>query len=227
MAEATDNPEEKKAAENRLALLTPIAKALMTETGVEAAKHGMQVFGGHGYIAEHGMEQIARDARIASLYEGTTEIQSIDLLARKVLGSKLSLLTALTDEIQGYVQENQQHAQFSQQVEQVRQLTEQWLTLTQTIQTQAQHSANEIGAASVDYLFFSGYVVSAYLWLKMAVTAQQKIEAGDSDPFYAAKIKTAQFFFARILPRTATHIANIQAGGESLFLLTPEEFKFD
>ena len=75
----------------------------MTETGVEAAKHGMQVFGGHGYIAEHGMEQIARDARIASLYEGTTEIQSIDLLARKVLGSKLGLLTALTDEIQGFV----------------------------------------------------------------------------------------------------------------------------
>jgi alkylation response protein AidB-like acyl-CoA dehydrogenase len=227
IAEATDNPEEKKAAEDRLALLTPIAKALMTETGVEAAKHGMQVFGGHGYIAEHGMEQIARDARIASLYEGTTEIQSIDLLARKVLGSKLGLLTALTDEIQGFVKEHQQHAQFNQQVAQVSQLTEQWLELTKTIQAQAQQSANEIGAASVDYLYFSGYVVSSYLWLKMAITAQQKIEEGNTDPFYAAKIKTAQFFFARILPRTSTHVANIQVGGESLFLLTPEEFKFD
>jgi len=227
IAEATDSPEEKKAAEDRLALLTPIAKALMTETGIEAAKHGMQIFGGHGYIAEHGMEQIARDARIASLYEGTTEIQSIDLLARKVLGSKLGLLTALTDEIQGFVKEHQQHVQFSQQVAQVSQLTEQWLKLTRTIQEQAQQSANEIGAASVDYLYFSGYVVSAYLWLKMAITAQQKIEEGNTDPFYAAKIKTAQFFFARILPRTSTHFANIQAGGESLFLLEPEEFKFD
>ncbi len=227
IAEATDSPEEKKAAEDRLALLTPIAKALMTETGIEAAKHGMQIFGGHGYIAEHGMEQIARDARIASLYEGTTEIQSIDLLARKVLGSKLGLLTALTGEIQGFVKEHQQHAQFNQQVAQVSQLTEQWLELTKTIQAQAQQSANEIGAASVDYLYFSGYVVSSYLWLKMAITAQQKIEEGNTDPFYAAKIKTAQFFFARILPRTSTHVANIQAGGESLFLLTPEEFKFD
>ncbi|POU24970.1 acyl-CoA dehydrogenase [Acinetobacter sp. ACNIH3] len=227
IAEATDSPEEKKAAEDRLALLTPIAKALMTETGIEAAKHGMQVFGGHGYIAEHGMEQIARDARIASLYEGTTEIQSIDLLARKVLGSKLGLLTALTDEIQGFVKEHQQDVQFSQQVAQVSQLTEQWLKLTKTIQEQAQQSANQIGAASVDYLYFSGYVVSAYLWLKMAITAQQKIEEGNTDPFYAAKIKTAQFFFARILPRTSTHLANIQAGGESLFLLEPEEFKFD
>lgn len=227
IAEATDSPEEKKSAEDRLALLTPIAKALMTETGIEAAKHGMQIFGGHGYIAEHGMEQIARDARIASLYEGTTEIQSIDLLARKVLGSKLGLLTALTDEIQGFVKEHQQHVQFSQQVAQVSQLTEQWLKLTRTIQEQAQQSANEIGAASVDYLYFSGYVVSAYLWLKMAITAQQKIEEGNTDPFYAAKIKTAQFFFARILPRTATHTANILVGGESLFLLEPEEFKFD
>lgn len=227
IAEATEDADEKKAAEDRLALLTPIAKALMTETGLEAAKHGMQVFGGHGYIAEHGMEQIARDARIACLYEGTTEIQSIDLLARKVLGSKLSLLTALTDEIQAYVKEHQQHPQLSQYVQQVGELTDQWLELTQLIQTQAQKSANEIGAASVDYLYFSGYVVFAYLWLKMAIVAQQKIYEGQSDPFYPAKVKTAQFYFERILPRTCSHRANIQAGGESLFLLDPEEFKFD
>lgn len=227
IAEATDNAGERKAAEDRLALLTPIAKALMTETGIEAAKNGMQVFGGHGYIAEHGMEQIARDARISSLYEGTTEIQAIDLLARKVLGSNLSLLTALTDEIQAYVKEYQQHPEFSHYVQQVGQLTEQWLELTQFIQTQAQISANEIGAASVDYLYFSGYVVFAYLWLKMAIVAQQKIDEGQSDPFYPAKVKTAQFYFERILSRTSTHRANIQAGGQSLFLLGVDAFKFD
>ena len=227
IAEATDNAGERKAAEDRLALLTPIAKALMTETGIEAAKNGMQVFGGHGYIAEHGMEQIARDARISSLYEGTTEIQAIDLLARKVLGSNLSLLTALTDEIQAYLKEYQQHPEFSHYVQQVGQLTEQWLELTQFIQTQAQTSANEIGAASVDYLYFSGYVVFAYLWLKMAIVAQQKIDEGQSDPFYPAKVKTAQFYFERILSRTSTHRANIQAGGQSLFLLGVDAFKFD
>lgn len=227
IAEATQDPVEKKAADDRLALLTPIAKALMTETGLEAAKHGMQVFGGHGYIAEHGMEQIARDARIACLYEGTTEIQSIDLLARKVLGSNLSLLTALTDEIQVYVKTHQSHPQLAKYVKQVGDLTEQWLELTNFIQQKAQSSANEIGAASVDYLYFSGYIVFAYLWLQMAVVAQQKIDAGQNDPYYPAKVKTAQFYFERILPRTISHRANIEAGAVSLFLLSPDEFKFD
>lgn len=227
ISEATDDAEEKKAADDRLALLTPIAKALMTETGLEAAKHGMQIFGGHGYIAEHGMEQIVRDAHIACLYEGTTEIQSIDLLARKVLGSKLSLLTALTDEIKAYLKEQQAHPQLAGYVQQVGELTDQWLELTQLIQTQAQKSANDIGAASVDYLYFSGYVVFAYLWIKMAVVAQRRIEEGQNDPYYPAKVKTAQFYFERILPRTCSHRGNIMAGGQSLFLLDPTEFKFD
>ena len=226
IAEASENAAEKQQAEDRLALLTPIAKAFMTETGLEATKHGMQIFGGHGYIAEHGMEQIARDARIACLYEGTTEIQSIDLLARKILGSKLALLHPLTDEIQAFIQANQQHHAFALQFDQLSTLVKQWLELTHLVEEQAKISANEIGAASVDYLYFSGYVVFAYLWLKMALVAEEKAQ-NSQDPFYLAKVKTSQFYFERILPRTLTHRGNILAGSQSLYLLTPDEFKFD
>lgn len=227
IAELSTDEVEKGAAENKLALLTPIAKAFMTEIGVESAKHGMQIFGGHGYIAEHGMEQIARDARISSLYEGTTEIQSIDLLARKVIGSKGALLTALTDEIQDFVKQNQTNETIQPMLAKLDQLVQQWLELTKQVQEKAQISPDEIGAASVDYLYFSGYVLFAYLWAKMALVAQSKIDLGSNDEFYVAKIATAQFYFARILPRTLTHVALIQAGAESLFKLTPEAFKFD
>ncbi|WP_122901228.1 acyl-CoA dehydrogenase C-terminal domain-containing protein [Acinetobacter sp. B51(2017)] len=226
LAEASSSDSEKQQAEDRLALLTPIAKAFMTETGLEATKHGMQIFGGHGYIAEHGMEQVMRDARIACLYEGTTEIQAIDLLARKVLGSQLALLHPMTDEIQAFIQNHQQHTQFATQFKQLGDLVSQWLELTQFVEQQAKTSANEIGAASVDYLYFSGYVVFAYLWLKMALVAADKAQ-DSQDPFYVAKIKTSQFYFERILPRTLTHRGNIVAGSQSLYLLSPDEFKFD
>ena len=226
LAEASSSDSEKQQAEDRLALLTPIAKAFMTETGLEATKHGMQIFGGHGYIAEHGMEQVMRDARIACLYEGTTEIQAIDLLARKVLGSQLTLLHPLTDEIQAFIQDQQQHTQFATQFKQLGDLVAQWLELTYFVEQQAKTSANEIGAASVDYLYFSGYVVFAYLWLKMALVAADQAQHSQ-DPFYTAKIKTSQFYFERILPRTLTHRGNIMAGSQGLYLLSPDEFKFD
>lgn len=227
MAEFSNNEDEKKQAENKLALLTPIAKAFMTETGVESAKHGMQIFGGHGYIAEHEMEQIARDARIACLYEGTTEIQAIDLLARKVIGSKGNLLKVLTDEIQEFTTQHQQHDKFSAQVQQLEQLVKEWLELTRDVVDKMQQRPEEIGAAAVDYLYFSGYTVFAYLWAKMAIVAEDKIAQGDTDPYYPAKVATAQFYYSRILNRTLTHAAMIRSGMDTLFELNPEQFKFD
>ncbi len=226
IAESADTEASRLLAENKLALLTPIAKAFMTEMGIEAAKHGMQVFGGHGYIAEHGMEQVARDARISSLYEGTTEIQSIDLLARKVLGTQGQLLKGMTDEIQHFLGEQQQ-PKFKVHVDQLDELVRQWIELTQVIEEKSKQAKVEIAAASVDYLYFSGYVVFAYLWLKMAVIAQYQIDQGSTDAFYSAKVATAQFYFERILPRTLTHFANIHAGSSSLYQLSPEQFKFD
>lgn len=227
IADLSTDELEQKNAEDKLALLTPIAKAFMTELGVESAKHGMQIFGGHGYISEHGMEQIARDVRISTLYEGTTEIQAVDLLVRKIIGSKGNLLLLLTDEIKNFLNMNQGNKITQPMLSKLEQVVNHWIDLTESLQNKVTNNLDEVGAAAVDYLYFSGYAVFAYLWAKMAVIAQEKIEQGTKDEFYFAKVSTAQFYFDRILPRTLMHAALIQANSESLYSLSPELFKFD
>lgn len=227
MAAFTEDKSEKEQLDNLLSLLTPIAKAFLTEMGVEAAKHGQQVFGGHGYISEHGMEQLARDMRIACLYEGTTEIQAIDLLARKVLASKSVLLNNFTDIITQFITDHQGHTVIDPMLYKLSELVSEWHSLTHSIAEKGINNADEIGAASVDYLYFSGYVTIAYLWAKMAFVAQIQIDAGSTDEFYQAKVATAQFYYAKILNRTKTHTANILEGGEVLFSIAVDAFKFD
>ncbi|QER40240.1 acyl-CoA dehydrogenase [Acinetobacter suaedae] len=227
IAKLSNDESEKKIAEDKLALLTPIAKAFMTEMGVESAKNGMQVFGGHGYIAEHGMEQIARDVRISTLYEGTTEIQSIDLLFRKVLGSKGELIKLLIEEIKEETQHIPQHEEIASMYIKLENLVKEWHELTTYIQEELSSNPVEVGTISVDYLYFSSYVIFAYLWLKMAMAAQDKISQESTDEFYPAKIATAEFYFERILPRTLVHAELIKSQTKSLFKLSPHQFKFD
>lgn len=224
-AETAESASDREAADNMLALLTPIAKAFLTEGGVESAKHGMQVFGGHGYIAEHGMEQLARDVRISTLYEGTTEIQALDLLNRKVLNSNGALLEPCFEMIQNFVQAHADQAQYTTRLQQ---LVQEWKALTAQIQSVAKQNPDEIGAASVDYLYFSAYVILAYFWAKMAILAKQTLAEGTSEQaFYQAKIATADFYYAKILNRTKTHAANILQGSAVLMALQPDDFKFD
>jgi alkylation response protein AidB-like acyl-CoA dehydrogenase len=217
--------ELRQHADEILSFLTPIAKAFLTETGLEAANKGVQVFGGHGFIAEHGMEQIVRDTRIACLYEGTTEIQAQDLLGRKILGSNGALLSNFIDIVAKFCKEQHNHAQFAPQISRLTELLQQWAELTKSIADKAQHNAEEIGAAAVDYLYFSGYVTLAYFWANMAVLAQQKLDQGSSESgFYNAKIATAQFYFDKILPRTQTHASSISSGLSSLFAIAADDF---
>lgn len=218
--------EERQAADNLLSFLTPIAKAFLTETGYESANKGVQVFGGHGFISEHGMEQIVRDTRISCLYEGTTEIQALDLLGRKVLQSQGALLRDFTKIVHKYCESQQENAQMAQFIEPLAKLNKQWLDITTLIGQKAMQNPDEAGAVAVDYLFFSGYVSLAYFWAKMADIAQQQIAQGSTDPFYTAKIKTAQFYFAKLLPRVHGHLAVMNSGGESLMALDVDEFVF-
>jgi len=214
-------------ANDKLALLTPIAKAFLTEMGMECASHGVQVYGGHGFIKEWGMEQIMRDTKISCLYEGTTGIQALDLLARKVLGSKGQLLEAFAAEVIPFCQQNSTDESMKEFVEPMLKSLEQWQKLTQTIGAKAMTNPDEIGAASVDYLMFSGYVTLAYFWARMAKTAQLKLAQGTDDTkFYQAKIKTAQFYFQRMLPRSKGHVACILNGADSLMALDSEDFIF-
>ncbi|MDG9949439.1 acyl-CoA dehydrogenase C-terminal domain-containing protein [Acinetobacter ursingii] len=225
--ESSSDEAQKKLSDELLAFLTPIAKAFLTESGNESAKHGVQIFGGHGFIVEHGMEQIVRDARISTLYEGTTEIQSLDLLARKVLKSEGKLLKNMTDLIDQFVEENQSNSSLKTYLDQLSKLKNEWLEITKHIAVKAQHNPEEIGAASVDYLYYSSYIVFAYLWARMAKVAQQKLDQGTTEQkFYAAKLKTAQFFYDKLLNRTQQHAASIKTGAESVMALDAEDFAF-
>ena len=219
--------EERKAADNLLSLLTPIAKAFLTETGSESAKHGVQVFGGHGFISEHGMEQIVRDTRIACLYEGTTEIQALDLLGRKVLGTQGGMLKDFTKIIQQFVDTNQDNLALAELIEPLATLNKEWGDLTMQIGKRSMQNPDEVGAAAVDFLYFSGYVTLAYLWARMAVVAQEKLNAGTTEiDFYNAKITTARFYFKKILPRVRSHVEVIAGGVEPLLALDAEHFAF-
>jgi len=211
--------EEAKAADDLLAFLTPIAKAFVTETGYEAANLGLQVYGGHGFIKEWGMEQIVRDARIAMLYEGTTGIQALDLIGRKVLGSGGKLLMGFTDLVGAFCDEHTDEAD-AEFISVLRCYKDDWLELSLKIGEKAMQNPDEAGAAAVDYLMYSGYVTLAYFWARMAVMARQKIAAADGDAsFYEAKLMTARFYYERLLPRTLSHKQALLSGSDNLMAM--------
>ncbi|WP_421683468.1 acyl-CoA dehydrogenase [Stutzerimonas urumqiensis] len=221
------SPDEGKRqeAEGLLAFLTPICKAFMTETGLEVTNHGMQVFGGHGYIREWGMEQLVRDARIAPIYEGTNGIQALDLLGRKVLGSQGKLMLGFTKQVHRFCEANAGHAAFGAQVAELARLNKQLGEVTTRIGMAAMKNPDEVGAAALDYLMYCGYFILGYLWLRMAMVAREKLEQGAGETgFYEAKLATCDFYFKRLLPRTAAHLAAIEAGSESLMKLPAEYF---
>jgi len=225
IAHRSPHETERTAAESLLALLTPIAKGFLTEAGVESAYLGMQVFGGHGYIAEWGMEQNLRDARISTLYEGTTGIQALDLLGRKVLGSQGKTLMSFTAIVHKFCKANADNAALKEFIEPLSQLNQEWGETTMKIGMAAMKNPDEAGAASVDYLMYSGYVTLAYLWAAQAQVAAQKLAAGTTEQgFYTAKLQTARFYFQRILPRTRMHVAAMQSGAGNLLEMNEADF---
>ncbi len=152
--------------------LTPIVKACLTEWGVECTYHALQCFGGHGYIAEHGMEQLARDARITTLYEGTTGIQALDLLGRKILQLQGEGLKLFLRQVERFCQEHAGHAALADFIPPLREKAAQWQSLTMHIGQRAAANPDEVGAASYDYLMYSGYVVLAYWWARSVAAAE-------------------------------------------------------
>lgn len=223
----TSDESERLEAETQLAFLTPIAKAFLTETGFESANQGLQIFGGHGYISEWGMEQNVRDSRISMLYEGTTGIQALDLLGRKVLMTQGESLKSFTKVVHKFCESQAENKPMQAFINPLARLNQEWADLTMRVGMKAMQNREEVGAASVDYLMYSGYITMAYLWARMAVTAQEKLVEGEGDgAFYAAKIKTARFYFERILPRTLTLEATIDSGADNLLEMDETEFSF-
>jgi alkylation response protein AidB-like acyl-CoA dehydrogenase len=207
-----NHPDEAKRdeAEEMVALLTPIVKAFTTDNAWLATSHCMQVFGGHGFIAEWGMEQYVRDSRINMIYEGTNTIQSLDLLGRKVLGNKGATLKKLGAMMEGFAEECEGIEAMKEFIEPMLKAAELQATLTFEIGSAAQTNPEVVGAAAVDYMRVAGHAVFAYWWARMAKIALEKQDSGDD--FYKAKLQTARFYFAKLLPEIETCAATTRTG---------------
>jgi len=218
-AKYSEDAAVRKRSEELVALLTPVAKAFLTDLGLESTVHGQQVFGGHGYIREWGQEQLVRDVRITQIYEGTNGIQALDLMGRKVVASGGAYYRLFSDEIRQFIASA--GSELDEFAKPLAASLDQLDGLTEWVLEQAKGNPNEIGAASVEYLHAFGYVAYAYMWALMARAA----EAGEGDEaFYSGKLGTARFYFARLLPRVDSLVASVKAGSESLYLLDAEQF---
>ncbi len=205
------DPAVREHADNLLSLLTPIAKGFLSEVCIEATSYGIQVFGGHGYIREWRQEQHFRDARITSIYEGTSGIQGLDLLGRKILSSRGKALEPFITQVLGFCK---QHSA-SPYASIVEKQMHAWIGLTTELGMKAMKDPDEVNAAAYEYLMFAGYSVLAWVWAQSDVVASAALAqapAGADATFYREKRDTAKFFFERLLPRTTALAAGIRAG---------------
>jgi len=212
------HPDEKvrQDSDELLALLTPIVKAFLTDNGFQATVLCQQVFGGHGYIKEWGMEQFVRDARINMIYEGTNTVQSLDLLGRKVLGNNGATLKKFGKLVAALVEEEGVNEKMAEFINPLAYLGEQMTKFTTEIGFRGMQNPDEVGAAAVDYLRVAGHLVFGYFFARMASVALKKIAEGSTDPFYQAKLQTARFYFAKLFPETATLMRTARAGAKPL-----------
>ena len=230
-AAAEGDQAKYKEYDNKLGFFTPILKGFLTEMGLEAANLGVQVFGGHGYVKEHGMEQIVRDARISTLYEGTTGIQALDLLGRKVLlGSKGKCVRDFTLTMLKFARPHMlARTPLGAMARNLGLRAAEWNVLTTAIMLRAPKDRELVGAASVDYLMYSGYVMMGYYWALQAAKAEELLASGEgaeSEEFYRAKLQTAEFYFERMMPRANSHRSGALSSTRSVMQMDNEHFAF-
>jgi alkylation response protein AidB-like acyl-CoA dehydrogenase len=218
-AKFSDDAATRQRAQELVVLLTPVAKAFLTDMALETTVHGQQIFGGHGYIREWGQEQLIRDCRITQIYEGTNGIQALDLLGRKVVGSGGAFYKHFAEEIKAFT--DSADASLAEFVEPLKAAITNLEQMTVDLLERAKDNPNEVGAASVEYLHVFGYTAYAYMWALMGRTA---LSRQDQDVFYKTKLGTARFFFARLLPRIYSLTASVKAGSESLYMLDADQF---
>ena len=221
IAKFSDDPEEKKNAEAMVALLTPVAKAYMTDRALDTCITGQQVFGGHGYIREWGQEQLVRDTRITQIYEGTNGVQAMDLMGRKVVANDGQLFEIFASEVTRFIDAELDNPAITHLLKPLAASLERLSDATEFVITSAQNDRNAIGAAAVDYLDLFGLTAYAYIWAKMAKVAAAK---ADADDFYAVKVKTANFYFSRLLPQTVSLLESIKSGSDEMMSLNQDQF---
>jgi len=217
----------RKAAGKRAALLIPIVKAFFTDMGQEVASHAVQVYGGHGFIREWGIEQLMRDSRITQLYEGTNGIQALDYIRRKVLGDGGAELSSLQAELSELCDAHVARPALAALATTVQSRLGEWRELSAEVIAASQRDVQEIGAVSVDFLQYSAYVLLAGFWLQAAARAQDALESATGEPaFYQAKLQSADFYLRRVLPRASSHREALLGGATCLMVMDEASFAF-
>ncbi|MGH1483235.1 MAG: acyl-CoA dehydrogenase C-terminal domain-containing protein [Geminicoccales bacterium] len=226
ISEKHPDPEVRQAADDLVALMTPIIKAYFTDEGFHNAHLGIQCMGGHGYIAEWGMEQLLRDARITLLYEGANGVQALDLIGRKLPSHFGRLLRRFFHPVMALIEEHQTDQDLQEFVLPLAKAFSRLQQVTLHVAQQGLKNPDEAGAASVDYLRLFALVSLAFMWTKMVKVAREKLKAGANGDasFYEAKIATARFFMTKILPENSALFAQIMAGAEPIMAFEDDAF---
>ncbi len=226
IAHRGDNEKDRQTAADILGLMTPILKGVLTDKGFDHAVMAQQVFGGHGYIEEHGMSQYVRDARIAMIYEGANGIQALDLVGRKLALNGGRAITALFKEIGDFCEENRSDEKLVTYTKGLKKGLNDLQAATMWFMGNAMAKPDNAGAGSTDYMHLFGLVVLGYMWAKIAKTAEEKLAAGDTarETYLKNKLVTATFFMERIMPETALRKARIEAGADTLMALDAAAF---
>jgi alkylation response protein AidB-like acyl-CoA dehydrogenase len=221
--ERSTDKAEAQAAEDLVALLIPVFKAFGTDIGFDCANIGVQVFGGHGFIREHGMEQYVRDARITQLYEGTNGIQALDLVGRKMSAHFGRYMRRFFQPVSDYIEERQDNAELAEFIQPLAKVFGRLQRSSAWIAQNGMGNPDEAAAASSDYLRLFGLTALAYLWTRMAEVSLDKLD-GEEARFYQAKVDTARFYMQRLLPQSGGLFSAILAGGKSMMAFDDEAF---
>ncbi|CAM5544519.1 alkylation response protein AidB-like acyl-CoA dehydrogenase [Aquamicrobium terrae] len=226
VAHRSGDEEEQQAAYDHMGLMTPVVKGVLTDKGFEHAVMAQQVFGGHGYIEEHGMSQFVRDARIAMIYEGANGIQALDLVGRKLAMNGGRAVQAFFKEVGGFCEAHRADEKLAPFTKALKKGLNDLQAATMWLMQNALQKPDNAGAASTDYLHLFGLVALGYMWGRMAKVAQEKLAGGVGEDvaFYEAKLVTGRFFMERAMPETAAHLARISSGADAMMALPAEAF---
>ncbi|MNE02055.1 Acyl-CoA dehydrogenase [compost metagenome] len=225
IAHRSGDEAERQAADDLVGLLTPVLKGVLTDKGFEHAVMAQQVFGGHGYIEEHGMSQYVRDARIAMIYEGANGIQALDLVGRKLALNGGRAITAFFKEVGEFCETNRENEKLSFFTKHLKKGVNDLQAATMWLMQNAMAKPDNAGAASNDYMHLFGLVALGFMWARMAKIAEEKLGSGEGNKDYLeAKLVTARYYFERIMPESVAHLARIQSGADSMMALNADTF---
>jgi acyl-CoA dehydrogenase len=224
VAHRSSDPKDRQEADDHLGLMTPVLKGFLTEIGFANAVQAQQMYGGHGYIAEQGMEQFVRDARIAMIYEGANGIQALDLVGRKLPRDGGRAVMAFFGEVGAFAKEHGGDEAMKPFVTPLSAALGHLQQATTWLMQNAMMKPDNAGAAATDYLHLFGLVTLGYMWAKMAKVANDKIAGSGATAYLTTKLVTGRVFMERVLPATATHLARIQSGSATIMELAADAF---